>query len=168
MPQYSARANTPFRDKDAKIIGRFLDEQFPEGSYTPEEVVELARPKNSPIHKYFEWDDTRAAYLYRLQQARKMINCVVEIIDDITAPKAVSVVLSADGEDSHRAYVNSRQARKSPELWEQVLKSAAADLIAWKRRYEVFKQLKELRPVIASVKKLEKSLEKREKSRSKA
>lgn len=36
-------------------------------------VVEEARPKRSPIHDEFEWDDAKAAHQYRLSTARRMI-----------------------------------------------------------------------------------------------
>ena len=48
---------------------------------TAEELVKAARPKRSPIHKLFEWDDRIAAAEQRLIQARVMINSLqVEII----------------------------------------------------------------------------------------
>jgi hypothetical protein len=73
---YKVRAGTTFNDKDARIIGAFLDTKFPGGMYSPKEVVEAAKPKNSPIHRYFEWDKDKAAYLYNLQQARRLITCL--------------------------------------------------------------------------------------------
>lgn len=152
--RYKAKPNTAFKDKDAAVIGRWLDEQFPDGDYTPEEIVELARSKSSPVHRYFEWDDSRAAFLYRLQQARRMIQCVVEIIDGVTAPRSVSVRVDDEG-DSRLVYRDTRRACAEPEVWAQVLDDALSSLAAWRRRYEVFKQIKELRPVISAVKKLE-------------
>jgi len=49
------------------------------GSVKSTELVDEARPKNSPAHPAFEWDDTLAGEEYRLIQARKWIR-VVEII----------------------------------------------------------------------------------------
>ena len=37
---------------------------------TPEVVVRAAEDNNSILHKLFEWDDNKAAYNWRLQQAR--------------------------------------------------------------------------------------------------
>jgi hypothetical protein len=44
-----------------------------EGTITRERVVELAEKKDHPLHQYFEWDDSKAAYEYRLQCAYDMM-----------------------------------------------------------------------------------------------
>lgn len=46
---------------------------YERGSITPDEVVEEARPVSSPMHRWFEWDDTRAAVEYRRGQAAQLI-----------------------------------------------------------------------------------------------
>lgn len=44
------------------------------GALTPENVVAEAKKKSSILHKFFEWNDDKAAEQYRLQQARNLIN----------------------------------------------------------------------------------------------
>jgi len=44
------------------------------GSITPEILVKEAKKRNCPLHKIFEWNDTKAAENYRLQQARILLN----------------------------------------------------------------------------------------------
>lgn len=43
------------------------------GELLPEDVVKSARDPESPLHAYFEWDDTEAAHKYRMSQARGLI-----------------------------------------------------------------------------------------------
>lgn len=43
------------------------------GGLTPELVLNEARPKESPLHKHFCWDDTEAAEKYRELQAASLI-----------------------------------------------------------------------------------------------
>lgn len=51
------------------------------GVLTPDAVVKDAKNRNSPLHEHFEWDDTKAAYQYRLDQARELIRKVrVEVV----------------------------------------------------------------------------------------
>lgn len=50
-----------------------LRAEDPEHCLKPKDVVEAARPEESPIHSHFEWDDTRAAEAHRLNQAGKLI-----------------------------------------------------------------------------------------------
>lgn len=47
------------------------------GHLHPEDVVEAARPANSPLHSKFNWDDTDAAHQYRLWQARQLISITI-------------------------------------------------------------------------------------------
>jgi len=46
------------------------------GCVKSSELVEAARPEDSPAHGGFEWDDGAAAEQYRLQQARQWIRIV--------------------------------------------------------------------------------------------
>lgn len=41
-----------------------------------EDVVQAARSPDSPLHRFFEWDDSKAAHQYRVSQARKLIQQV--------------------------------------------------------------------------------------------
>jgi len=43
------------------------------GTLTPASVVDAARSEESPLHQYFEWDDSIAAEAYRQDQARELI-----------------------------------------------------------------------------------------------
>jgi len=47
-----------------------------DGRLYPADVVNAARPKSSPLHRYFDWDDRSAAEKYRLDQARALIRSV--------------------------------------------------------------------------------------------
>lgn len=55
------------------------------GKITPDELVAFAEPEGSPLHPYFEWDDSVAAKLYRLEQAQGIIRSykVVVVVDQI-------------------------------------------------------------------------------------
>lgn len=44
------------------------------GKITAETVLKIAENNESPIHELFEWDDSTAAFNYRLAQARTIIN----------------------------------------------------------------------------------------------
>ena len=46
------------------------------GRITAETVVKDAKRKNSPLHKYFQWDVTKAAHAYWLDVARSIIRSV--------------------------------------------------------------------------------------------
>jgi hypothetical protein len=52
------------------------------GELTAESVVAEASRASSPLHRYFEWDDTVAAREYRRVQARALIRRVTVVVDD--------------------------------------------------------------------------------------
>lgn len=61
------------------------------GSLTPEIIVNESKEPGSVLYPIFEWDDNKAAYNYRLQQARILLNNIqVTIISD-GEPKEISV-----------------------------------------------------------------------------
>lgn len=43
------------------------------GVLRPDAVVEDARDPASPLHSHFQWDDSKAAHAFRLEQARRLI-----------------------------------------------------------------------------------------------
>lgn len=52
-----------------------------QGSLSPELVVQAAVPENHPLHNRFEWDDSVAGPLYRLEQAAHLIRSVKVVIE---------------------------------------------------------------------------------------
>ena len=44
-----------------------------DGVLTPEQVIQEAKNRNNPLHQEFEWTESRAAHLYRLTQARRLL-----------------------------------------------------------------------------------------------
>lgn len=75
----------------SELDNLYIDNQH---KLTAEVVVDSARDKESPIHPFFEWNNTKAGEEWRKQQARNMI-------------RAVHVVKS-DRESQQREYVHVR------------------------------------------------------------
>lgn len=46
-------------------------------SATPQDVLEKARDESTELHKCFEWDDTKAAEKYRIEQARQILRFII-------------------------------------------------------------------------------------------
>ena len=60
----------------------------------PEVVVQEASSDDSPLHKYFEWDDSVAGQRWRVHQARMMIALSVEFIPGVKTSEEVKVFVS--------------------------------------------------------------------------
>lgn len=124
--------------RDAEIIASFIERTFPDGAVTAHGLLDAARSRNSPIHRFFDWNDSSAAEKYRLSQARMLIRCVVVEVDGVETRKYVPPVY-VDGK--HRAYVEIEMARHDESIWEQVLERALKEAILWKLKYGHLKEL---------------------------
>lgn len=76
VKQYFAKSSPHFTNADAQVIGPVLGSLAEHGPVTARDVLEAAHSSNSPLHKYFEWDDAKAAELQRLGVAREMVKTV--------------------------------------------------------------------------------------------
>ncbi len=62
---------------DAQVAGEVCEELEREGRLTPENLVEVSKDENAPLHNEFEWNDDTAAKKYRRSQAQFIIQMLV-------------------------------------------------------------------------------------------
>lgn len=81
-----------------------------QGRLDPVAVVDAARDPASPLHAYFEWDDTEAARQHRLGQARQLIRRVkIEVtVRDVPVEVVRYVRDKDDGADGYRDILKVR------------------------------------------------------------
>lgn len=112
----AAKSRGPISDSDARKISKYLASKFPDGELTAKEILELARPPSSYLHRFFEWDDSVAAERYRLNQARKIIQVLVVEIEGQIVREFTSPIVVSSGE---RKSVRVEFARRSEDLWKR-------------------------------------------------
>ena len=80
------------------------------GRLDPVVVVDAARDPASPLHAYFEWDDTEAARQHRLGQARQLIRRIkIEVtVRDVPVEVVRYVRDHDDGADGYRDILRVR------------------------------------------------------------
>lgn len=62
---------------DANVVGAVCEQiENENGSVTKERFLDVSRPINSPTHDLFEWEDAKAAELYRLDTSKRIIGCL--------------------------------------------------------------------------------------------
>lgn len=86
------------------------------GRLTPEGVVRAAKPDTSPLHPYFEWNNSIAANAHRLEQARQLIRSVPLILE--RAERIISTVRyvrDPEAEAEDQGYISIEQLQKEPE-----------------------------------------------------
>jgi hypothetical protein len=117
----------------------------------PEDVVEEASDDESPLHQYFEWDDTEAAHAYRLQQARGLIRrMTVRLIlpDKREVVDHLFVSLTTNRRNEEGSYRLLVDVMKNEVEKETLLQQALRDLEAFQSKYQ---QLVELADVFAAI-----------------
>ena len=113
------------------------------GNVSREDFLDASRPEESPTHKLFQWDDARAAELYRLNQAGNIMNALkVEVITQKdgkprSAPAFVRVEKSTDG----GKYNNLSLALSVESKRQFVLNQAYEEMRSFKRKYETLSEL---------------------------
>jgi len=68
-----SRHMVSIKDAIQEVVGEIYNER---GEVRPSELVERAKPVDSPAHDGFEWDDAKAGHEYRLIEARQWIRVV--------------------------------------------------------------------------------------------
>lgn len=131
---------------NAQAVGDELQrlQQDNGGRLTPRVVVEAARPADSPLHPCIEWDDVRAAELYREDQARHVVRSVRIVTGtgaDAKLQRAFVNVIEIIDEEEQHGYVPMARVLSDADLYRQVVEQAAKDLHSWEDRYAQFTEL---------------------------
>jgi hypothetical protein len=123
-----------------KIIKEVLKIKKNKG-LSAESILEEAKHKTNVLHDLFCWDNTKAANLWRMQQARVFINEIKIIIDskEYYAFENVKIAVTSDGTTSIREYKSREEIITNEELRKQIIESAYSQLVYWKNKYENYK-----------------------------
>ena len=107
------------------------------GLLKPEKVVEFAKNENTHLHGCFEWNDSKAANRYRLQQARQQISMYVMVIQSPKGPVNVRAFQSLPSDRlSGGGYRKTADILQDQELLAELVSSAMKDLATVRERYE--------------------------------
>lgn len=113
-----------------------------DGMLMPDQVVEAARPAKSPLHRYFEWDNTKAAEAYRIEQARLLMRVAVEVIEVNGEKRDVRVMVSLKGDQRDEGgYRIMSVVMTSKDLRAQLIEDALADMEVFRAKYKELREL---------------------------
>lgn len=124
--KYKAGLGAPFGKAAAQKIGERIEVLMAKkgGEVVPSDVVEDARKKTSPMHRYFDWDDSVAAEKYRLSQARKILRSIVEVIVVRKKPQEHRSFYNVDKSKGKSCYVSLQRVVAEPDFLEQLVSEA--------------------------------------------
>lgn len=108
------------------------------GKLTPALVLDEARDPNHPLHHRFQWDDSKAAEAYRLQQARDLIRSVRVTYREATEKeqsRAVRGFVAPRSPDKPNEYIPVEEALADPLTRKLLLKQMERQWQDMKRQY---------------------------------
>ena len=118
------------------------------GHATPQIIVQEAEHEESPLHRCFEWDDSVAAKMYRVEQAKYILRAIVVTVEKEDRPPVRIRAFHNVVEDDVRCYTTVKHARQTPELWRQVVEKAKAELKSWRQTYQHIKEFETIFEVV--------------------
>lgn len=131
---YQWRANTPWGG-DPEPVARELERIRSErGALQTVFVLEEAASAESPLHRFFPWDDAAAAREHRLMLARRLVRSI-EIVRDDRPPVSMFVHVARDTENDG-SYEPLAIIVSTPDRYLSALAEAQSDLAAAQRRVE--------------------------------
>lgn len=103
-----------------------------------QDVVEVARDKDSPLHPYFDWSEGDAAQKWREHQARSLIASVRVVLSEAPNRPPLRAFLHVPTK-SH--YSEAAKVMTNPEKRRLVLNRALNELESFQRRYAEMEEL---------------------------
>lgn len=138
----------------AKIAPRFFALEQRDGLLTAEAVLADARSPRSPLHGFFEWDDSKAAHAHRIRTAGTLIRAVAYRVQAI-GPENIAdfqpslvYVTEQDADGTERSgYREFTRAMASEDTRDQVLAKAKREYEQWYVRYRRLEALAKVIPL---------------------
>lgn len=152
---FKASKSARFSNANAQRYGEYLYGLSEEegGKLYPALIVEKAKEKKSPVHDYFEWDDTVAGPLYRITQARELVrSIIVEYKSNGHTGEARAFMnvhnekIYDDNDDERepsRNYVFIEKVAGNKVFLDQIVNAAHAEMVNWSRKYKQYQRWKE-------------------------
>lgn len=98
------------------------------GQVTAADILADATKKKSPLHDFFDWDDTTAANQFRLSQARKMVQAIEIVYEDASGNRrnsrafhSIPVSGPSRGHRPENAYIPVSRMMEDEEIRAEVI-----------------------------------------------
>lgn len=123
---------------DAQTAGEELQRIYREkGALNPVDIVDESRDSAAPLHPCFEWDDVAAAEKYRQTQAQMIVRFIVTVQETPNRePVETRAFVSVQ-----REYKPIEVVTSSEEQMQELLRTALAELMAFRRKYSILSEL---------------------------
>lgn len=121
------------------------------GTVLPEQLILAAKPKSSPLHGCFTWNDTLAAQKYREVEARYILRNIVIIADNEDEEITTRALVNVSDEDDQSCYATIQTVLADDDMYQQLLRQAKKEMVAFTEKYSQLKELRQVFDVINTV-----------------
>lgn len=145
------------RERKSVVVDREVDRIYAKyGAVTAETLLSEAENPASPLHEFFEWNDSEAARQYRLAQARAMLMAskMVAVLakqsrEPIAAfPEVRRLLPSARGEGKFKM---RKEVLAAPDSRQEIIEYRLGVLRSWCRETIDIAELREMREAILAL-----------------
>ena len=132
----------------AQIAGEVCAALEERGELSAQNLVEVSRPEDAPLHNEFEWDNDIAAELWRTKQAQTLIAHIALKTETPTPVRAFfNIEVKSPNYESLNAIV------KHEDKYSALLQTALRELEAFQRKYAMLSELEQVMEAIEEAKK---------------
>lgn len=122
----------------AQVAGEVCEELAEKGELTAKNLVDVSRPEDAPLHRCFNWNDEEAAELYREQQGRHLIRCLITVPENnVVATRAYFNIVRNESE-----YHSINVILEDQDKYESMMAMALKELQSFEKKYAILEQLK--------------------------
>lgn len=138
---YSANPNTGIDSRKATVYGAELQRLTASynGMLSADEVVKEAARRSSPLHDYFDWDDSEAGRNWRRHQARLLLASIRIEVKEAPEPIHLFKNVKISGGEG-RAYVPTVEALASDEYRQQIMTQLYARLSSINKELRLYRE----------------------------
>lgn len=132
----------------AQVAGEVCAALEERGELNAQNLVDVSRPEDAPLHDEFTWNNDVAAELWRTEQARKIIQHISLKTETPTPVRAFfNIEVKSPNYESLNAIV------KHEDKYAALLKTALRELEAFRRKYMMLSELELVMQAIEDVEK---------------
>lgn len=129
----------------AEVAGEVCEELDRTVGLTPQNLVNVSRPEDAPLHNEFEWDNDVAAEEWRRVQARLLINNLAIVVEEQKQePVRAFFSLQCGFRKNDGNYESTIRIMSDSDKRKKLLESAKRDMEAFKNKYQMLTELQDV------------------------
>lgn len=152
---YASPSQTALTDTKAQIYGPCIAKVIDKngGVANTQMIVDEAKSDKSPLHEWFEWDNTKAANEHRKYQARQLIKGIeIEVIENDKSSQIVRAfhyVERGENENITKGFAKFEVIQQNPDEYNEFILEAYLRRI--RELNSKYRRYKELRPLTEAI-----------------